>query len=362
MGNWGLISYAPPRMPLDTYAVTGFVVIAVLFVTAFLIRRHPTVGGFAFTVSIFGGVAAALFFPQHFISWRGVKLSTLILPLIQIIMFGMGTTLSVADFARVLAVPRSVVIGVVLHFGIMPTTGFVLTRLFGFQGELAAGIVLVGAMPSGVASNVMTYLAGGNVPLSVTITAVSTLMSPFLSPLAVKYFAGQYVPVDAVQMMLEILKMIVVPIIAGLLVNKLFFQRMRWLDRVLPIVSMAAICVILTIITSLSRDKLLSVAFALIAVVMLHNAAGYLLGYWSARLAGMVEADARTVAIEVGLQNAGMASGLAINVLHSSDAGLAAALFGPWMNISGSVLASWWRRRPAGTPQGVPPRAAQVGG
>jgi BASS family bile acid:Na+ symporter len=160
------------------------------------------------------------------------------------------------------------------------------------------------------------------------------------------------------QMMFEILKMIVVPIIAGLVVNKLFFQKMRWLDRVLPVVSMAAICVILTIITSLSRDKLLSVAFALIAVVMLHNSAGYLLGYWSARLAGMAEADARTVAIEVGLQNAGMASGLAINVLHSSDAGLAAALFGPWMNISGSVLASWWRRRPANDSLGRASRVA----
>jgi BASS family bile acid:Na+ symporter len=345
-------------MPFDAYTVTGCAVVAALLVAAFLCRRRASLAGFAFTVCIFAGVAAALFFPQCFISWNGFKLSTLILPLIQIIMFGMGTALSVADFTRVLLVPRSVVIGVILHFGIMPTTGFLLSRLFGFQGELAAGIVLVGAMPSGVASNVMTYLAGGNVPLSVTITAVSTLMSPFLSPLAVKYFAGQYVPVDAVHMMFEILKMIVVPIVAGLVVNKLFFQRMRWLDRVLPVVSMAAICVILTIITSLSRDKLLSVAFALIAVVMLHNSAGYLLGYWSARLAGMVEADARTVAIEVGLQNAGMASGLAINVLHSSDAGLAAALFGPWMNISGSVLASWWRRRPAGTAQGEVSRVA----
>lgn len=345
-------------MPLDAYPWIGCAVIAALFVTAFLIRRSPVFGGFAFTVSIFGAVATAIFFPQQFISWNGFKLSTLILPLIQVIMFGMGTTLSVADFARVLLVPRSVVIGVILHFGIMPTTGFLLAKLFGFQGALAAGIVLVGAMPSGVASNVMTYLAGGNVPLSVTITAVSTLMSPFLSPLAVKYFAGQYVPVDAVQMMVEILKMIVVPIIAGLVVNKLFFQRMRWLDRALPLVSMAAICVILTVITALSRDKLLSVAFALIAVVMLHNAAGYLLGYWSARLAGMAEADARTVAIEVGLQNAGMASGLAINVLHSSDAGLAAALFGPWMNVSGSVLASWWRRRPAVGPRDAAARVA----
>jgi BASS family bile acid:Na+ symporter len=335
-------------MAFDAYTATGCALILVLLVTAFTIRRSRVLGGFAFTVSIFAGVTSALFFPNDFITWNGFKLSRLIVPLIQIIMFGMGTTLSVADFARVLRVPRSVIIGVVLHFGIMPTTGFLLARAFGFQGELAAGIILVGAMPSGVASNVITYLAGGNVPLSVTITAVSTLLSPFLSPLAVKYFAGQYVPVSAIEMMLTILYMIVVPIVAGLIANKYFLYRFRWLNRVLPLVSMAAICVIITIITSLSRDKLLAVAFSLIAVVMLHNCAGYLLGYWSARLAGMVESDARTVAIEVGLQNAGMASGLAISVLHSSDAGLAAAIFGPWMNISGSVLASWWRRRPAG--------------
>jgi bile acid:Na+ symporter, BASS family len=343
-------------MSIDAYTATGCSLIAGLLVTAFLIRRHHLLGGYAFTVSILAGVMAALFFPHSFLVWGGFKLSNLIVPLIMLIMFGMGTTLSLSDFARVLLVPRSVLIGVTLHFVIMPTAGFLLTKLFGFEGELAAGIILVGAMPSGVASNVITYLSGGNVPLSVTITAVSTLMSPFLSPLAVKFFAGQYVPIDAVQMMVEILKMIVVPIIAGLVVNKQFYQRLRWLDRVLPIMSMAAICIIITIITSLSRDKLLSVAFALIAVVMLHNAAGYLLGYWSARTFGMVEADARTVAIEVGLQNAGMASGLAIGVLQSSDAALAAAIFGPWMNISGSVLASWWRRRPADAPAaGVAP-------
>ena len=334
----------------DPYNLVGIATIAALLIVALAIRRSPVFGGYAFTVSIFAGVAAALFFPHLFTTWYGFKLSALIVPLIQIIMFGMGTTLSVADFARVLVVPRSIIIGVVLHFGIMPTTGYLLTRLFGFEGPVAAGIILVGAMPSGVASNVITYLAGGNVPLSVTITAVSTLMSPFLSPLAVKYLAGQYVPVDAVEMMWSILNMIVVPIVAGLVAHRLFLERMRWLDRVLPIVSMSAICVIITIITSLSRDKLLSVAVALIAVVMLHNAAGYLFGYWSARGFGMAESDARTIAIEVGLQNAGMASGLAIGVLHSSDAGLAAAIFGPWMNISGSVLASWWRKRPIEAP------------
>lgn len=331
----------------DTFGLFGWALVATLLGLAAFIRRSPILGAYTFTVSIFAGVTAALFHPTYFISWHGFALSRLIVPLIQIIMFGMGTTLSVADFARVLVVPRSIIIGVILHFGIMPSVGYSLTRLFGFQGEVAAGIVLVGAMPSGVASNVITFLAGGNVPLSVTITAVSTLLSPFLTPLAVKYLAGQYVPVNAVEMMWSILMMIVVPIVAGLIANRLFLRRYPQLERALPAVSMTAICIIITIITSLSRDKLLSVAGALIAVVVLHNLAGYLLGYWSARGLGMVEADARTVAIEVGLQNAGMASGLAISVLHSSDAGLAAAIFGPWMNISGSVLASWWRKRPA---------------
>jgi BASS family bile acid:Na+ symporter len=185
---------------------------------------------------------------------NGFRLSTLIVPLIQIIMFGMGTKLSIADFVRVLAF-RSIIIGVALHCH-HADDGSTLTRLFGFEGEVAAGIILVGALPSGVASNVITYLAGGNVPLSVTITAVSKLLSPFLSPLAVKYLAGQYVPIDAMKMMWDILNMIVVPIVAGLIANKLFLQRVRGLDRVLPIVSMAAICIIITIITSLSRDKL----------------------------------------------------------------------------------------------------------
>jgi BASS family bile acid:Na+ symporter len=176
------------------------------------------------------------------------------------------------------------------------------------------------------------------------MTACSTLASPVLTPLAMRWLAGRYVPIDAVAMMLSILNMIVVPIVAGLIVHHLLVGRTRWLHRVLPVVSMSAICVIIAIITSLSRDRLLEVAAALIAAVIVQNAIGYALGYWGARAFGLTEVDARTVSIEVGLQNAGMASGLAISVLRSSDAGLAAAIFGPWMNISGSVLASWWRR------------------
>jgi bile acid:Na+ symporter, BASS family len=335
-------------------ALTGVGVVGALAALALSLRGT----GFTFTVFIFAGVAAALFYPSAFISFRGYRLSNLIVPLIQIIMFGMGTTLSVADFARVLKMPKAVAIGIVLQFSVMPLTGFALTKLFGLQGEVAAGVILVGAAPGGVASNVITYLAGGNVPLSVTMTACSTLLSPVLTPFAMTQLAGQYVPISFTAMMWSIIQMIIVPIVAGLVVNRLFHAYLGWLNRVLPVVSMTAICVIIVIITSLSRDQLLAVALSLIAVVVLHNAIGFLLGYLGGRAAGLNETDARTTSIEVGLQNGGMASGLAISVLHSSDAGLAAAIFGPWMNVSGSVLASWWRQRPAGGPAAAPEAAS----
>ena len=330
--------------------LVGVAMVAALLLLAYAAHRSRGFGPFAFTFSIFAFVAAALFYPWLFRTWNGFPLSTLIVPLIQIIMFGMGTTLGVADFARVLAMPKAVGVGIVLQFGIMPLTGYGMARLFGLQSEIAAGMVLVGAAPGGVASNVITYLAGGNVPLSVTMTACSTLMSPLMTPLAMQWLAGRYVPIGFYAMMISIVNMIIVPIVAGLIVNRLFMGRIRWLHRALPVVSMTAICLIIAIITSLSRDSLLAVAGSLIAAVVLQNAIGYMLGYFGARAAGLNDVDARTVSIEVGLQNAGMASGLAISVLRSSDAGLAAAVFGPWMNISGSVLASWWRGRPPAPP------------
>jgi BASS family bile acid:Na+ symporter len=326
-------------------AAIGVLVVAGLAGLALWVGATPRIRGLAFTCWVGACVAMALFFPGAFRSWGGYTLTGLIVPLIQIIMFGMGTTLSIADFTRVLVMPRGVIVGFVLQFGVMPVTGFTLAALFGFTGEVAAGIVLVGAAPGGVASNVMTYLAGGNVALSVTMTAVSTLVSPFMTPLAMQWLAGRFVPIDTLAMMQSILTMIIVPIVAGLLVNRLLAGQ-RWIHRVLPVVSMVGICTIITIITASSRDKLLAVALALFVVVVLHNAIGFLLGYWGARWLGLNESDSRTASIEVGLQNAGMASGLAISVLQSSDAGLAAAIFGPWMNAAGSVLASFWRQRP----------------
>jgi len=307
--------------------------------------RWPDFHGFGFTLAVALAVAISMTWPALFSRWGTFETKALIVPLIQVIMFGMGTTLSVGDFARVLSMPWPVFVGMALQFGVMPVIGWGVATLFGFEPLIAAGIVLVGASPGGVASNVITYLAGGNVPLSVTMTASSTLVSPVMTPLMMKLLAGQYVPVDFFGMLRDILWMILLPIAVGLVVNRLLHGRQA-LGRLLPVVSMAGICLIIAIITSLSRDKLLAVGPLLIVAVAIHNTSGYLLGYFGGRLLRLSERDARTVALEVGLQNAGMASGLAITALKSTDAGLAPAIFGPWMNASGSVLASFWRRRP----------------
>jgi BASS family bile acid:Na+ symporter len=304
--------------------------------------------GFSFSLWVGAFVAAAMFFPELFRAWGSFETKRLIVPLIQIIMFGMGTILSLGDFARVLAIPKAVAIGMFLQFSVMPLLGAGLAVVFGFPAEVAAGVVLIGSCPGGVASNVMTFLARGNVALSVTMTACSTIASPFVTPLVMKVLAGQYIEIDIVNMMLSILWMVVVPVVGGLIANRVlryFNVRGAWLDRALSWLAMSAICLIIAIITSLSREQLLSVGLALVAAAVLHNTMGYVLGYSGAWLLGLEETDRRTVAIEVGLQNGGMASGLAVNVLKSTDAALAPAIFGPWMNMSGSMLASWWRTR-----------------
>ena len=310
--------------------------------------------GFAFSLWVGAFVMAAMFYPETFQRVGGFELKRLIVPLIQVIMFGMGTMLSLADFSRVLKMPRAVLVGMVLQFSIMPLVGAGLAALFGFPAEVAAGVVLIGSCPGGVASNVMAFISRGNVALSVTMTACSTIISPLLTPLMMKLLAGQYVEIEVLSMMWSITKLIIFPIVAGLIANGILrHYRLRgpWLDRLLSWLAMSAICVIIAIITSLSRDQLLTVGLSLVATAILHNTAGYVLGYGGAWIVGLDESTRRTVAIEVGLQNGGMASALAVNVLQSSQAAMAPAIFGPWMNISGSVLASWWRARPAGTQQ-----------
>ena len=322
--------------------------ISTMFVTLALgVRGTDTVfKSFSFSFWIFSSVTLAMFYPHLFLQVGDFKLSVLIVPLIQIIMFGMGTSLSVKDFLAVMKMPKGVAVGITLQYTVMPLVGISLALAFGFPPEIAAGVVLIGSSPGGVASNVMAYIANSNLALSVTLTAVSTMLSPFLTPLLMQLLAGEFVPIVFTAMMWSIIKMIIIPIVLGVVFNHFLHGKVKWLDDAMPLLSMTGIAVIITIITAAGRDALLVVGTLLVAAAIIHNAAGYVFGYFGAKLARMDEKSCRAIAIEVGLQNAGMASGLAVAMGKIATVGLAPAVFGPWMNITGSTLANYWRRKP----------------
>jgi BASS family bile acid:Na+ symporter len=321
----------------------GIAVIGFFTSLALAFRGNDKLKGFSYTVLIFAAVSISMFYPAVFSKVGSFELKGLIVPLLQVIMFGMGTAMSVKDFYGVIKMPKGVAVGVICQFTIMPFIGYGLTQIFQFPAEIAAGVILVGASPSGLASNVMSYLAKANVALSVTLTAVATLLAPFLTPLLMEWLAGAYIPIDVWGMMLSILKIVIVPIAIGLVFNHFFHGKTPWLDKAMPLVSMGAIMLIIAVITAAGRDNLLTIGVILVIAAILHNLLGYLLGYWSCKLLKMKEQDCRTIALEVGMQNGGLASGIALEMGKVATVGLAPAVFGPWMNISGSSLATWWR-------------------
>ncbi|QHT72038.1 bile acid:sodium symporter family protein [Rhodocytophaga rosea] len=324
----------------------GPVIIVFFVLLAIGVRKYPAIKGFSYTISIFAAVTVAMFYPSYFVEVNGFQLKTLIVPLLQIIMFGMGTAMSLEDFAGVVKMPKAVLVGLICQFSIMPGLGFTLANVFDFPPEIAAGIILIGCAPSGLASNVMSFLANANLALSVTITAMATLLAPLMTPLLMKLLAGEFVQVEVWAMMWDIVKMVIIPIGAGLLFNKLLSGKAKWLDDAMPLVSMIGIAFIITIITAAGRESLLSIGLTLILVVFIHNTFGYFLGYWFSRLVGLDERSCRTVAIEVGMQNGGLASAIALQMGKVATVGLAPAIFGPLMNITGSSLATWWRGKP----------------
>lgn len=309
----------------------------------------------AFGLSILACAAVALTRPGWFVDWGPVHLLDWVGPMIQLIMFGMGTTLGLKDFAEILRRPWAVALGAVLQFTVKPLAGLVIAKSLGLDGELAAGVILIGSVAGGAASNVIAFLARANVALSVTMTCCSTVLCPFVTPFLMKALAGQYIAVETVPMMIAMLKIVLVPVIAGSLVRRIFRRQFdehkKACDRVLSLVSMFGICFSLVVILAPSRDKLFAAGLVLLFASALHNTIGYVAGYWLARLCGRFlpidERDCRTVAIEVGLQNGAMASALAIDVLHSPTAALPPNVFSIWMNFSGSLLANYWNRRPA---------------
>ena len=378
---------------------------------AISLRFNPKLRGYQFTAWIIAAVTAAMIYPASILHVGDFDMRNkwLVLIIVQLVMFGMGTQMSLKDFAGVAKSPCGVLVGIICHFSVMPLVGFALIKIFHFEPEIAAGVILIGSCSSGLASNVMAYIAKSNLALSVTVTAVTTMLAPIMTPLWMKLLAGQLIEIKFLNMMIEIIKIVLVPIGAALLHDylkhapprgrKVVFgitafgaawlmvisfggwswmkantsangamglglfgfllsavvagvvfhwlaMRVRPLEGWMPRFSMFGIIYFTLVTTAAGRDNLLQIGALLFLAAVLHNTAGYFFGYWLSRASGLDKNSARSVAFEVGLQNGGMASGVAGAMGLLGTMGLAAAIFSPWMNISGSVLANYWHKRP----------------
>jgi BASS family bile acid:Na+ symporter len=281
----------------------------------------------------------ALWRPSLF-SWARAHIPLLL----GLIMFGMGMTLTAQDFRRILQRPGLVAIGLAAQFVLMPLLAIGLAIAFGFAEALLVGMVLVGSSPGGTASNVVAYLAGANVALSVTLTACATMLAPIFTPALVALLAGAEVDVPFWPMVLSVAQIVLLPVTCGVLLRGWLGHRLDPLLRIFPWFAMIAIVFVIAIIMALNRGTVLGFPLGLIAAVCLHNFLGLVLGYATGMLGGAGERDRRTLAIEVGMQNSGLAVALATQFFAPLSA-LPGALFSLWHNVSGVMLASWWRQR-----------------
>jgi len=264
--------------------------------------------------------------------------------LLGVIMFGMGMTLRVEDFREVLVRPKEVAVGVVAQYTIMPLLAYGIAEAFRLPGEIAVGVVLLGACPGGTASNVITYLAKGDVALSVAMTTASTLISPVMTPLVTLLLAGAWAPVSAGDLFVSIVKIVLFPILLGLVLHLRFEEAVnRWI-AVLPLVSVVAIVAVVGAIIGANAGQIISTSQAIFAVVILHNLLVLLLGYGAGSAVGATEAKKRAIAVEVGMQNSGLAAALAL-AHFNPVAAIPGAIFSVWHNISGPILATWWTRK-----------------
>jgi len=285
--------------------------------------------------------ALAYGFPALF-----VELQPAIVPLLGLVMFGMGVTLTTANFLAVFRRPLAVFLGICLQFGLMPLIGWALGHTLQLPVQVTAGLILLGSCPGGTASNVICYLARGDVALSITLTAVSTTLAVFVTPILTWLYAGQMVAVPTGEMLLSILMVVLVPVLAGLALNHYQHKRLALIKHLFPMVSVGAIVLIIAVIVALNRDQFDILGGRLASAVVLHNLIGLSAGYALAKLVTRDRRQARTLAIEVGMQNSGLAVALSLQYF-SAMAALPGALFSVWHNLSGSLLASWWARRNA---------------
>ncbi len=266
--------------------------------------------------------------------------------LLAAVMFAMGVSLSPADFARVAVRPGPVLAGLGLHYLIMPLAAFAIAHALGMPPDLATGMILVGSVASGTSSTVMVYLSGGDVALSVTISALSTVVGVVATPLLTRLYVSADVAVDTGGLLLGIVEIVALPVALGLAVNWLAGRAVRAAEPLLPVVSVAAVLLIIAAVVAGARASLAAVGPVVILGVVGHNGVGLLGGYWGGRLLGFEEGVCRTLALEVGMQNSGLAATLG-RLYFSPLAALPGAIFSVWHNLSGSLLAGFWARRPA---------------
>ncbi|HJG68353.1 symporter [Staphylococcus cohnii] len=264
--------------------------------------------------------------------------------LLGIVMLGMGLTIDPKDFKIIFQAPRSVIIGVVLQYTIMPLSAFLIVKLFHLPPEIAIGVILVGCCPGGTSSNVMSYLANANVALSVAITSVSTLLAPLLTPALIYLFAHEWLQVSFISMFWSVVQVILIPIIIGFVLQKLFKTFADKTATALPIVSVVAISLILASVVGSSKAQILATGLLIFAVVILHNLIGYILGYTFAKILKLDRPDKKAVSIEVGMQNSGLAVSLA-TVHFNPLSAVPGAVFSLIHNITGPILAKYWNKR-----------------
>ena len=265
--------------------------------------------------------------------------------LLMIVMFGMGLTMKAEDFAVVFSRPKDVIIGCLAQYLIMPALAFGLGTVFGLEEELLVGVILVGTCPGGTSSNVITYLSNGDTALSVGMTSISTLLAPFLTPLLTYLYLRTSVSVDIQSMFLSIVQVVLIPILLGMLVNKVFGKHTEGMKDALPVVSITAICLIVGAVVSHNSGKILTTGAVILLVVILHNLLGYLLGYLTGTVFHMNTQRKRAISIEIGMQNSGLAASLAASAFPNLPmAAVPGAIFSVWHNISGAVLAGVFRR------------------
>lgn len=301
-----------------------------------VLQKIGKFAGDTFAIWVLVAAGLAIWIPEYF-TWIGSYITILL----GIVMFGMGMTLKVDDFKLILQHPKGVIIGIISQFVIMPSLAFALAKIFSLPPEIAVGVILVGCCPGGTSSNVMTFLAKGNTALSVTITSCTTLLAPFVTPALIYLLASEWLPVSFMAMFMSVIKVVLIPIILGIIAQFLFKPLVAKSVDILPTVSVVAIVMIVAAVVSGSRDKILETGLIIFAIVILHNGLGYLLGFLVAKLFKLKFDDQKAVSIEVGMQNSGLGAQLAMTHFDPVAA-VPSAIFSFWHNISGPILATYW--------------------